>query len=354
MFDINTRVIVLFAIGWFTLTNIACKKETPVEPRPEPPPLPTLTDPIPYEKMGQGKVVFERIGPYPGDYQGLYVIDINEQSSWGIDIGLEVSPVASPDGKKIASSKYAGYETAYDVHAMNIDGTNQQNISYIPGQDGIPSWMSDSKQILFYVYWYPSFPNVPLYKQSPVANPPDRVLIRNFESLDNVKGPFSVSPQGKLAFLANPGGPIRTGRPRICTMDIDGSDFVPVTSQPEVDKFLESPACSPDGQKIAYLSVVRDSTQLYHSIEIMLIDMDGSNQTSLAILEAYGTHDWSMPGSYGNAIFICWSPDGSKLLFNKAEGDFASHIYVINADGSGLTQITSAEGVTDICVSWSN
>lgn len=343
----NIHFIALFFIGWLILTNIACNKETPVEPNIPSLPLPPLTDTIPYDVLGQGKVVFERIGPFSGRYKGLYVIDIDEQSSWGIDIGLEVSPVVSPDGKKIATSKYSyssewSSSTWYDIHVMNIDGTNQQNISYIVGQDRTPSWTHDSKQILFHVEAHPDSPKVPLYKQSPVANPPDRILIKNFDGLGRVEGPFSVSPNGKLVFIKGSD---------ICTMGMDGNNLEVLVPHPD-DSSLESPACSPDGQKVAFLSVVRDST--YRSIEIMLIDIDGGNPNSLTILEAYGGSEWSVLGLYRNVVYICWSPDGSKLLFNKPDGDFVSHLYVINADGSGLIQITSAEGVTDRCVSWSN
>jgi Tol biopolymer transport system component len=36
-----------------------------------------------------------------------------------------------------------------------------------------------------------------------------------------------------------------------------------------------------------------------------------------------------------------WSPDGKKIVFAKGKsGDFNAEIYMVDADGTGLTQIT--------------
>ena len=90
----------------------------------------------------------------------------------------------------------------------------------------------------------------------------------------------------------------------------------------------------------------------FTSLELIVMNADGSNPRSLAKFETENvTGLWSGQ----NDISVCWSPDGSKIAFNKKEeGDFISHIYIINSDGSGLTQVTFAEGVTDRSISWSN
>ncbi len=113
------------------------------------------------------------------------------------------------------------------------------------------------------------------------------------------------------------------------------------------------PLWSPDGQTIAYLLNFMDSNDinLYTFLELFVMNADGSNPRSLAKFETNATGLWSGQ----NDISLCWSPDGSKIAFNKKEeGNLISHIYIINPDGSGLTQVTFAEGVTDRSVSWSN
>jgi len=84
-------------------------------------------------------------------------------------------------------------------------------------------------------------------------------------------------------------------------------------------------------------------------MEIIVMDADGSNPISLAKLEARGKSGWG--GEH--KITLCWSPDGSKIAFTKPDGDLIAHIYMINSDGTGFTQVTSAEGVGDINLSWS-
>jgi hypothetical protein len=89
--------LLLAAVGLSTLVNMGCDKENPVESSSPTSSSPPLTDRIPFDKLGQGKLVFERLGPYGG----VYVVDIDHRRSWGID-GVGGGPAASPDGQRIA------------------------------------------------------------------------------------------------------------------------------------------------------------------------------------------------------------------------------------------------------------
>jgi len=46
-----------------------------------------------------------------------------------------------------------------------------------------------------------------------------------------------------------------------------------------------------------------------------------------------------------------WSPDGSTVVFERDDSDGNGQIYTVNADGSGLTQLTSCESTDPSCVS---
>lgn len=78
--------------------------------------------------------------------------------------------------------------------------------------------------------------------------------------------------------------------------------------------------------------------------------LDGSDIV-LADLVASRSNEWYVQSKWNN-VYLTWSPDGSKLLFNLPEDDFTAHLYFIHADGSNLTQVTFAEGVSDRFVSW--
>ena len=94
--------------------------------------------------------------------------------------------------------------------------------------------------------------------------------------------------------------------------------------------YNSSLAWSPDGARIAF---VRDTSHALTTRDLYLMDPDGAHLTRLA------------PGpASGGPV---WSPDGTRLAYVVA-GD----VYVVNADGSGLTNLTS-HGADDSNPTWS-
>jgi len=98
------------------------------------------------------------------------------------------------------------------------------------------------------------------------------------------------------------------------------------------------PAWSPDGARIAFQRVCGTRCQ-----DIWVMNADGSGQTNL-------TND-TAPNhpTNGNAV---WSPDGTKIAFHRTHSDTNVEIYVMNPNGSGLTQLTSA-GINYRSPDWS-
>jgi Tol biopolymer transport system component len=135
------------------------------------------------------------------------------------------------------------------------------------------------------------------------------------------------------------------------TLDADGSNIKHVISRPIEGEQLCSPAWSPDGQNIALLSLRRDSTGIT-SIAVVVYAPDGAGADTLVSLPASGVSIW---GANDNNYSLCWSPDGSQIAFTRPDGkDVGSHIYLIRKDHTGLTQVTFADGVSDMSLSWSH
>ncbi|MDH3942815.1 MAG: protein kinase [Anaerolineae bacterium] len=93
----------------------------------------------------------------------------------------------------------------------------------------------------------------------------------------------------------------RTGIPQIWIINSDGTALFRLTNLPEG---ACQPVWSPDGTQIAFISPCEENRSIYMQASIYLMNADGSGITPLQT----GT------GSFDPA----WSPDGNSLLFTRA------------------------------------
>ena len=109
---------------------------------------------------------------------------------------------------------------------------------------------------------------------------------------------------------------------QILTMNSDGS------GPQKLDVQGYDPAWSPDGAKIAFArSTGRAASGTGYNAEIYIMDADGSGQTSLT--------------SGAKSSQPAFSPDGEKIAF-VTNRDGNDEIYVMNADGSGQENLTKS------------
>jgi len=114
--------------------------------------------------------------------------------------------------------------------------------------------------------------------------------------------------------------------------------------------YIYTPCWSPDGNRIAFAQVKFGTIEFGGG----LIQVYNTITGELKIIYEWNcdNHKTFVPAD--NDLSVCWSPDGTKLAFNKIGNGIESHIYIINADGSNLKQITTEPGVCDRSVSWSS
>lgn len=107
----------------------------------------------------------------------------------------------------------------------------------------------------------------------------------------------------------------------------DGTN--PVNLTPGAARGAE-PAWSPDGSQIAFTGEV-DGVW-----EVFVMQADGSNPVRLTDLRAAMPNSRYWPTAYEPA----WSPDGTRIAFSATGEQADNTIWLMNADGSDLTQLT--------------
>jgi Tol biopolymer transport system component len=137
-----------------------------------------------------------------------------------------------------------------------------------------------------------------------------------------VSGLSALADNGLIAFVS-----ARDGSPDIFVMHRDGTHVVNLTHDPADE---HSPAFSPDGTQIAFVSDRQDVRT--GKTDIYVMNADGSGVRQLTRLP-------------GNDDSPSWSPDGSKIAFAD-NSDVGGHqvnyqLYVMDANGSHVARLSS-------------
>ncbi len=108
-------------------------------------------------------------------------------------------------------------------------------------------------------------------------------------------------------------------------MNVDGTEAITLIN--DTDHWFLWPTWSPDGKRISY---IRDRNELW------TINADGDNQIQITIDEEFLSQT-SFLGVHA------WSPDGKKIAFERADESRVWNIWIIDADGTNLHQLTFDE-----------
>lgn len=134
-----------------------------------------------------------------------------------------------------------------------------------------------------------------------------------YEKLIGVRGAFST----RVAYVTKAGTEYRL---EVADADGEGTQVALRSNEPII-----SPAWSPDGTKVAYVSFEAKKPVVY--------------------VQNLVTRERTVIANYkGSNSAPAWSPDGSKLAIALSR-DGLTQIYTVNANGSGLQKLTSSSGI---------
>jgi TolB protein len=245
--------------------------------------------------QGESKEIFV------ADFDGANVKQITQNRS------INLSPVWTPDGKKIAFTSYLKRNP--DLYLIDLEGKNPVRFSHYPGLNASPSWSPDGKQIALMMGMDGKSD---IFLVDGNGDNPKKLT----KSHGNEASP-SWSPDGKrIAFVSD-----RSGSPQIYLMATDGSEVRRLTYE---GNYNTNPSWSPKGDRIVFCGRVGGR------FNIFTIGADGTGLQRLT-------------SDSGNNESPCWSPDGRYIAYSSNRTG-ASKIFIMNANGFNQRPLTPSKG----------
>lgn len=265
------------------------------------------------------------------------------------DKGENAEAYFSPDGTQLIFQSSPDPVACDQMYVMKIDGTDRRRVSNGEGRTTCGFFTRDAKQIVYASthgksaacpdrpsmargYVWPIFDGYDIYKANADGSAP--VALTKTPGYD---AEATVGSNGRIVFTS-----LRDGDMEIYSMAGDGSDVKRLTNLPGPDG---GAFYSPDGKQIVfrgrhpqagspeiteYFTLLKEGLWRPTSTELYIMNADGSNLRQI-----------TDNGAANFAPF--WTPDGRQLIFSSNLHNVKGRnfdLFLLNADGTGLEQVT--------------
>jgi Tol biopolymer transport system component len=246
----------------------------------------------------------------------------------------DFAPAVSPDGTQIA------FAAGRDLFVMNADGSARKRLTTDGYSNSDPSWSPDGKRLVFSSE---VDGNPELYVKLVAGGAATRITT----TTGNAEHNPVWSPDGKRIAYERSGCDGAAGS---CVYVVAATGGTPTNLTPEdqipgcetqpgyhFNGASREPNWSPDGRQIVFAGpLLCDVSSLGSDIWVM--NADGSGKTDLTHDDATGDRQ---------PVF---SPDGKQIAFMSDRSGAGVSIFRMAADGSGVTQVT--KGTNDRRPDW--
>jgi Tol biopolymer transport system component len=154
--------------------------------------------------------------------------------------------------------------------------------------------------------------------------------------------PSDYSPNGKRLVITR----AKETTYELDTVKLDGSGMKRITPEGMEFNFGDG-NWSPQGNQIVFSAHVPNGD--YHS-SVWVVHFDGTGLRQLPIAGPCGG-PFSDPSTFG-CFRPIWSPNGQKIVFGRNQDDDQRDLYTVNADGSGLSQVTHTPDISEFNGDW--
>jgi TolB protein len=274
-----------------------------------------------------GRIVFARFDPALGDDFVYTANPDGSQEQQLLPTGAE-GPRWSPDGSRIVVFPHDVDASARIVNPD--DGSYRDIANPAPDRFFLPCsgpWSPDGQKLTCSAFSDDGSLNGIYTLRSSDGGGLERITIADPTGEDC---PGDYSPNGKhLVFLR---AADNYANQALFTVKVDGKDLRQI-SPTGSDQFFLNFNCgswSPQGNEILFSAHVPNTDRS----TIWAVHSDGSGLRKIPIPGCGGPA--SDPASVG-CFNPSWSPDGTKIVFNRLHRPESEDIYTVNANGSGLT-----------------
>ena len=251
------------------------------------------------------------------------------------------------DGRKLIYQSTAGHGCD-QIYTMNLDGSNRKLVSTGKGRTTCSYFTPDGRSIVYASthlggdacppvpgresgYVWPIYDTYDIFR----ANADGTGLVQ-LTKTPGYDAEATIAKDGRIVFTS-----VRDGDMDIYSMNGDGTDVKRLTNLPGPDG---GPFFSPDGSKIVfrgrhfepgqerddYFALLKKAIWRPSGLDVYVMNRDGSNLTQ--VTKGLGGANWAP----------YWAPDGRIIFASNMKdprgGNF--DLYLIKVDGTGLEQVT--------------